>query len=89
MEVIEFKSRFTDKPKEPHEFPIDAHLSEKIKNWKKLPEDVKHKAEILGYKKVIWDNYKDPPLLSSHKWEDLSSQQVDAAILFGYSKKDF
>lgn len=36
MEVIEFKSRFTDKPKEPNEFPIDPYLSEKIRNWAEL-----------------------------------------------------
>ena len=36
MEVIEFKSRFCENPKEPHEFPIDKHLSEKMRNWKEL-----------------------------------------------------
>jgi P4 family phage/plasmid primase-like protien len=36
MEVIEFKSRFCDNPKEDHEFPIDKYLSEKMKNWKEL-----------------------------------------------------
>lgn len=36
MEVIEFKSRFCENPKESHEFPIDRHLSEKLKNWKEL-----------------------------------------------------
>ena len=36
MEVIEFKSHFCEKPKEPHEFPIDKYLSEKMKNWKEL-----------------------------------------------------
>ena len=36
MEVIEFKSRFCENPKESHEFPIDKYLSEKMKNWKEL-----------------------------------------------------
>ena len=36
MEVIEFKSRFCENPKESHEFPIDKYLSEKLKNWKEL-----------------------------------------------------
>ena len=36
MEVIEFKSRFCDNPKESHEFPIDKYLSEKLKNWREL-----------------------------------------------------
>ena len=36
MEVIEFKSKFCDNPKESHEFPIDKHLSEKMKYWKEL-----------------------------------------------------
>lgn len=36
MEVIEFKSRFCENPKESHEFPIDKNLSEKLKNWKEL-----------------------------------------------------
>lgn len=36
MEVIEFKSRFCDNPKENHEFPIDKQLSEKLRNWKEL-----------------------------------------------------
>jgi P4 family phage/plasmid primase-like protien len=36
MEVIEFKSHFCEKPKEPHEFPIDKYLSQKMKNWKEL-----------------------------------------------------
>jgi hypothetical protein len=36
MEVIEFKSRFCENPKENHEFPIDKYLSEKLKNWKEL-----------------------------------------------------
>jgi P4 family phage/plasmid primase-like protien len=36
MEVIEFKSRFCENPKEPNEFPIDKQLSEKLKNWKEL-----------------------------------------------------
>lgn len=51
MEVIEFKSRFTDKPKEPHEFPIDAHLSEKIKNWKELFISLLIDKYYKGYKK--------------------------------------
>jgi P4 family phage/plasmid primase-like protien len=36
MEVIEFKSRFCEHPKEINEFPIDMNLSEKLKNWKEL-----------------------------------------------------
>ena len=36
MEVIEFKSRFCENPREPNEFPIDKYLSEKLKNWKEL-----------------------------------------------------
>lgn len=36
MEVIEFKSRFCENPKESHEYPIDKNLSEKMKNWKEL-----------------------------------------------------
>ena len=36
MEVIEFKSRFCEKPKEENEFPIDKYLSEKLKHWKEL-----------------------------------------------------
>ena len=36
MEVIEFKSRFCENPKESHEFPIDKNLSEKLRNWKEL-----------------------------------------------------
>ncbi len=36
MEVIEFKSRFCDNPKQSHEFPIDKYLSEKLKKWKEL-----------------------------------------------------
>ena len=36
MEVIEFKSRFCENPKESHEFAIDKHLSEKMRNWKEL-----------------------------------------------------
>ena len=34
MEVVEFKSKFVDNPKEPHEFERDNYLSEKIKQWK-------------------------------------------------------
>ena len=36
MEIVEFKSRFCDKPKEPNEFPIDKALSEKLKHWKEI-----------------------------------------------------
>jgi P4 family phage/plasmid primase-like protien len=36
MEVIEFKSKFCENPKESHEFPIDRNLSEKLKIWKEL-----------------------------------------------------
>lgn len=36
MEIVEFKSRFCDNPKEPNEFAIDKKLSEKLKNWKEL-----------------------------------------------------
>lgn len=36
MEVIEFKSRFCEHPKESNEFPIDKQLSEKLKNWSEL-----------------------------------------------------
>lgn len=36
LEVIEFKSRFCENPKEPNEFPIDKQLSEKLKNWREL-----------------------------------------------------
>lgn len=34
LEVVEFKSKFVDNPKEPHEFERDNYLSEKIKRWK-------------------------------------------------------
>ena len=36
IEVVEFKSRFCETPKESHEFMIDKQLSEKLKNWKEL-----------------------------------------------------
>ena len=36
IEVIEFKSRFCETPKEDHEFKIDRMLSEKMKHWKEL-----------------------------------------------------
>lgn len=36
MEVIEFKSRFCENPRESHEFPIDKQLSERLKHWKEL-----------------------------------------------------
>lgn len=36
MEIVEFKSRFCDNPREPNEFEIDKKLSEKLKNWKEL-----------------------------------------------------
>jgi len=36
MEIIEFKSKFCENPKEINEFPIDRHLSEKMKEWKEL-----------------------------------------------------
>jgi phage/plasmid-associated DNA primase len=36
MEVIEFKSKFCENPRESNEFPIDKHLSEKMKNWIEL-----------------------------------------------------
>ena len=36
MEIIEFKSKFTDYPKEAHEFPIDKQLSTKLPKWKEL-----------------------------------------------------
>ena len=36
MEVIEFKSKFCENPREPNEFPIDKYLSEKLKKWKEL-----------------------------------------------------
>jgi P4 family phage/plasmid primase-like protien len=36
MEVAEFKSKFVDNPKEPHEFERDNYLSEKIKQWKEI-----------------------------------------------------
>ena len=36
MEIIEFKSKFTRRPIEPNEFPIDDQLSNKIKNWNEI-----------------------------------------------------
>ena len=36
VESIEFKSRFCDNPKESNEFPIDTHLSVKMKSWAEL-----------------------------------------------------
>jgi P4 family phage/plasmid primase-like protien len=36
MEVVEFKSKFVENPKEPHEFERDNYLSEKIKRWKEI-----------------------------------------------------
>ena len=36
IEIIEFKSRFCDDPKESNEFPIDKLLSVKMKKWKEL-----------------------------------------------------
>ena len=36
LEVVEFKSRFCENPKESNEYPIDMQLSEKLKNWKEL-----------------------------------------------------
>ena len=36
MELLEFKSKFVENPKEPHEFSRDNYLSEKIKRWKEV-----------------------------------------------------
>ena len=36
MEVIEFRSKFTDNPVEENEFKIDRDISEKIQRWKEL-----------------------------------------------------
>jgi P4 family phage/plasmid primase-like protien len=36
MEVVEFKSKFIENPKEPYEFERDNYLSEKIKRWKEI-----------------------------------------------------
>ena len=58
-------------------------------DWDDFTEEQKKNAETLGYTKSVWDDDKDPPILSSHVWEDLSSKQIDAAIYFGFSKTDF
>ena len=34
MEVVEFGSKFVDNPKEDNEYPIDSHLSEKLRDWR-------------------------------------------------------
>jgi P4 family phage/plasmid primase-like protien len=52
MEVIEFKSRFCENPKETHEFPIDKNLSEKLKNWKELFMALLLDVYYAKYKKV-------------------------------------
>lgn len=36
LEVIEFTSKFVDKPKEINEYPRDQYLSEKLKIWKEV-----------------------------------------------------
>ncbi len=36
MEIIEFKSRFVEKPKEDNEFLIDPHLEDKLPLWKEI-----------------------------------------------------
>ena len=36
IEVIEFKSKFCDNPKENNEFPINKHLSQELIQWKEL-----------------------------------------------------
>jgi len=51
MEVIEFKSKFCENPKEPHEFPIDKHLSEKMKNWVELFMALLFDIYYIKYKK--------------------------------------
>jgi P4 family phage/plasmid primase-like protien len=53
MEVIEFKSRFCDNPKEEHEFPIDKYLSEKMKNWKELFMSLLIDIYYPQYRKLI------------------------------------
>ena len=36
MVIIEFQSKFTRKPKEPNEFPLDDQLSNKMVNWSEI-----------------------------------------------------
>ena len=36
MVIIEFKSKFTRKPKEPNEFPLDDQLSNKMTHWSEI-----------------------------------------------------
>ncbi len=50
MEVIEFKSRFVKTPREPNEFEIDEHLSEKLPLWREL-----FMALLID---VYYENYK-------------------------------
>jgi P4 family phage/plasmid primase-like protien len=52
MEVIEFKSRFCENPKEANEFPIDKQLSEKLKNWKELFMSLLLDVYYEKYKKI-------------------------------------
>lgn len=51
LEVIEFKSKFCEHPKESHEFPIDKYLSEKMKNWKELFMALLTDVYYVKYKK--------------------------------------
>ena len=51
LEVIEFKSKFCENPKESHEFPIDKYLSEKMKNWKELFMALLTDVYYVQYKK--------------------------------------
>lgn len=51
MEVVEFKNRFCENPKEPNEFHIDKYLSEKMKNWKELFMAMLLDVYYVDYKK--------------------------------------
>jgi len=52
-------------------------------DWDELPDEVKLAAELLGYRKFLWDENKEPEE-AEKDWSELSPEQQEAATVLGY-----
>jgi hypothetical protein len=54
-------------------------------DWDELPDEVRAAAELLGYKKFIWDHDKEPEE-AEKDWSELTPAQQEAATVLGYDE---
>ena len=46
-------------------------------------------AKILGYTKKLWDKEKEPAEIKDLDWDELTTEQQNAATVLGYTQETY